>query len=133
MAQKETLVQTLVSNASTIFGLIGLFLIAPLYFTTPQWDFAVLVRNTVTLAVPAASLITSLLLLRRHAVSIINRRDTLPYDVIVIVSAIVTLAVYFAGGGFLGKTGMSEPTLAGISNYISTVGTQAVTAAILSV
>lgn len=130
MTQKQTITQTFLSNIVTILGLIGLFIIAPLYFTTPQWDIAVLIRNTVTLAVPAATLIVSLLLLRRHLVSIINRRDSLPYDIVVMVAAIGTLTVYFAGGGFWSKLGMSEPTLAGLNNYISTVGTQAVTAAI---
>ena len=129
MGQQQTIVKTVIANISTILGVIGLFLIAPLYFTSPGWDIATLIRNTVTLAVPAAGLITSLVLLRRHILNVISRRETLPYDVIVIVAALGTLSIYFAGGAFLGK-GLSEPTLAGISNYISTVGTQAVTAAI---
>lgn len=123
--QQQTMSKRVMANIATVLGLIGLFLVAPLFFTSPPWDVAQLIRNTVTLAVPMATLIVSLLLIRRHAVNIIKKRESLPYDIVAIVAALGTVGVYFAAGGVL-----TDPTLAGLNNYINTVGTQAVTAAI---
>jgi hypothetical protein len=110
-------------NLPTIIGVIGMFIIASLYFTDPGWPAAVTLRNSVTLSLPWPIAIVSVLLIRRHVRNIIKGEESLPYDIITVGSALIMIAL-----GLIGGTG--EPTFQTLYANINIIGTMAVISAI---
>lgn len=121
--QDQSISRVILSNLPTVIGVIGMFIIASLYFTDPGWPFAVTLRNSVTLSLPWPTAIVSLMLIRRHVRNIMKKESTLPYDAIVVGSAVIMIIL-----GLLGGTG--EPTHATLYANINIIGTMAVISAI---
>ncbi len=123
MQQEQTRTSEIVGNLPTILGLIGMFVIAALYFMTPQWQPGVDLRNATTDALPWPIAIVSVLLIRKNLRSLISQQSGWAYSVILLVGAIGMVLLYFAGG-------IGDATLNGLYNNISVVGMMAVTSAI---
>jgi len=121
--QKQTLSSLILGNLPTILGVIGMFIISSLYFMVPGWGFAVTLRNATTLSLPWPIAIVSLLLIRRHVMNIIKKEATLPYDVILVGSAVIMVLLGLVGG-------IGEPTFATLYANINIIGTMAVISAI---
>jgi hypothetical protein len=121
--QDQSISRVILSNLPTVIGVIGMFIIASLYFTDPGWPFAVTLRNSVTLSLPWPTAIVSLMLIRRHVRNIMKKESTLPYDAIVVGSAVLMIIL-----GLLGGTG--DPTRATLYANINIIGTMAVISAI---
>jgi hypothetical protein len=122
--QQEGSVSSLIlSNIPTILGVIGMFIIASLYWTDPGWDFAVTLRNSVTLALPWPFAIVSLLLIRRHVRNLIRQEPTWFYDLITVGSAVVMILIGLVGG-------VADATRALLYENINIIGTMAVISAI---
>jgi hypothetical protein len=113
----------ILANLPTVVGLLGMFIIASLYWTDPGWSFAVTLRNSVTLSLPWPIGIVSLLLIRRHVRNIMRSESTLPYDVIVVASAVLMVAL-----GLI--SGPEDETLKTIYANVNIIGTMAVISAI---
>jgi hypothetical protein len=113
----------ILANLPTVVGLLGMFIIASLYWTDPGWSFAVTLRNSVTLSLPWPIGIVSVLLIRRHVRNIMRSESTLPYDVIVVVSAVLMVAL-----GLI--SGPDDETLKTIYANVNIIGTMAVISAI---
>ncbi len=113
----------IMANLPTVFGLIGMFIIASLYWTDPGWDFAVTLRNSVTLSLPWPVGIVSVLLIRRHVRNIMRGESTLPYDVIVVGAAILMVVLGLVSGP-------SDVTLKTIYANVNIIGTMSVISAI---
>lgn len=113
----------IMANLPTVFGLIGMFIIASLYWTDPGWDFAVTLRNSVTLSLPWPVGIVSVLLIRRHVRNIMRGESTLPYDVIVVGAAILMIVLGLVSGP-------SDVTLKTIYANVNIIGTMSVISAI---
>jgi hypothetical protein len=111
------------ANLPTVLGLVGMFILASLYWTDPGWSFAVTLRNAVTLSLPWPVGIVSLLLIRRHVRNIMRSESTLPYDVVVVGSALLMIAL-----GLI--SGPSDETLKTIYANVNIIGTMAVISAI---
>lgn len=111
------------ANLPTVLGLVGMFILASLYWTDPGWSFAVTLRNAVTLSLPWPVGIVSVLLIRRHVRNIMRSESTLPYDVVVVGSALVMIAL-----GLL--SGPSDETLKTLYANVNIIGTMAVISAI---
>ena len=90
MTKQET---SILNDLPTILGVIGLFIIASLYWTEPGWEVALIIRNATTLSLPFAIIITVGLLIRRHARNIMRGEETLPYDVITIGGALLIVVL----------------------------------------
>jgi hypothetical protein len=129
--QQQSTTSTILGNLPTILGLIGMFLIAALYFvsvpagTSPVYDFATSLRNATTLALPWPIAIVSILLLRRHTRLLINRDASWPYSLTLVASAVIMVLLYLANGA-----NMNQATLLALYNNISVIGMLAVTSAI---
>lgn len=121
--QEETITSKILGNLPTVLGVIGMFIIASLYWMDPGWDFAVTLRNSVTLSLPWPIGIVSILLIRRHVRNIIKGEETLPYDAITVGSAILMVIL-----GLLG--GPKDATLQALYANINIIGTMAVISAI---
>ena len=111
------------ANLPTVLGLVGMFILASLYWTDPGWSFAVTLRNAVTLSLPWPVGIVSVLLIRRHVRNIMRSESTLPYDVVVVGSALVMIAL-----GLI--SGPGDETLKTLYANINIIGTMAVISAI---
>jgi len=114
---------SIIQDIPTILGVIGLFIIASLYWTEPGWEGAVIIRNATTLALPFAIIITVGLLIRRHARNIMRGDTTTPYDAITIASAVLIILLGLVGG-------MGDPTMATLYANVNVIGTMAVISAI---
>lgn len=123
MAQDKSLTSLIMSNLPTILGIIGMFMIASLYFTQPGWPIAVTLRNSVTLSLPWPIAIVSVLLIRRHVTNIIKRESTLPYDAVVVGSALLMVILGLVNG-------LGDPTYQTLYANINIIGTMAVISAI---
>ena len=121
--QGDSISDQILANLPTVLGLVGMFIIASLYWTDPGWSFAVTLRNAVTLSLPWPVGIVSVLLIRRHVRNIMRSESTLPYDVVVVGSALVMVAL----GLF---SGPSDETLKTLYANINIIGTMAVISAI---
>jgi hypothetical protein len=121
--QEETITSKILGNLPTVLGVIGMFIIASLYWMDPGWDFAVTLRNSVTLSLPWPIGIVSILLIRRHVRNIIKGEETLPYDAITVGSAILMVTL-----GLL--SGPDDATLQTLYANINIIGTMAVISAI---
>jgi hypothetical protein len=113
----------ILANLPTVVGLLGMFIIASLYWTDPGWSFAVTLRNSVTLSLPWPIGIVSVLLIRRHVRNIMRSESTLPYDVIVVASAVLMVALGLIAGP-------EDETLKTIYANVNIIGTMAVISAI---
>jgi hypothetical protein len=113
----------IMANLPTVLGLIGMFILASLYWTDPGWSFAVTLRNAVTLSLPWPVGIVSVLLIRRHVRNIMRSESTLPYDVVVVGSSLLMIALGLMGGP-------SDETLKTLYANINIIGTMAVISAI---
>ena len=113
----------ILANLPTVVGLIGMFIIASLYWTDPGWDFAVTLRNSVTLSMPWPIGIVSVLLIRRHVRNIMRSESTLPYDVVIVGSAILMVVLGLVSGP-------GDATLAALYANINIIGMMSVTSAI---
>jgi hypothetical protein len=113
----------ILANLPTVLGLLGMFIIASLYWTDPGWSFAVTLRNSVTLSLPWPIGIVSVLLIRRHVRNIMRGESTLPYDVITVGSALLMLVLGLAFGP-------GDATLNTIYANVNIIGTMAVISAI---
>ena len=120
MTKQET---SILNDLPTILGVIGLFIIASLYWTEPGWEVALIIRNATTLSLPFAVIITVGLLIRRHARNIMRGEETLPYDVITIGGALLIVVLGLVGG-------MGDPTMATLYTNVNVIGTMAVISAI---
>jgi hypothetical protein len=100
-----------------------MFIIASLYWTDPGWSFAVTLRNSVTLSLPWPVGIVSVLLIRRHIRNIMRGESTLPYDAVVVGSALVMIVLGLVSGP-------SDATLQTLYANINIIGTMAVISAI---
>ena len=121
--EKDSISSQIMGNLPTILGLIGMFIIASLYWMQPGWPFAVNLRNSVTLSLPWPTAIVSVLLIRRHVRNIMRKDSTLPYDIIVVASAIGMLLL-----GLI--SGPSDDTLQTLYANVNIIGTMSVTSAI---
>lgn len=121
--QDQSAAGLIMNNLPTVIGVIGMFIIASLYFTDPGWPVAVTLRNSVTLSLPWPTAIVSLLLIRRHLRNIMRNESTLPYDVITIGSAVIMIILGLVGG-------VGDPTRATLYANINIIGTMAVISAI---
>ncbi|RLI00893.1 hypothetical protein DRO31_07765 [Candidatus Bathyarchaeota archaeon] len=121
--QNQTLFSLILGNIPTILGILGMFLISSLYFMVPGWGPAVTFRNSVTLSLPWPAGIVSVLLIRRHVNNIIKKESTLPYDAIVVASALIMIALGLIGGS-------SDETFATLYANVNIIGTMAVISAI---
>ena len=121
--QGDSISDQILANLPTVLGLVGMFILASLYWTDPGWSFAVTLRNAVTLSLPWPVGIVSLLLIRRHVRNIMRSESTLPYDVVVVGSALVMIAL-----GLL--SGPSDETLKTLYANVNIIGTMAVISAI---
>jgi len=121
--QQETMTTRVVGNLPTVLGIIGMFVIASLYWTQPGWDVAVTLRNAVTLSLPWPTAIVSLLLIRRHARNLLKQESTWPYDLVVVGSAVIMVIIGLAFG-------IGNATLKALYNNVSVIGTMAVISAI---
>jgi hypothetical protein len=113
----------ILANLPTVLGLVGMFILASLYWTDPGWSFAVTLRNSVTLSLPWPVSIVSVLLIRRHVRNIMRSESTLPYDVVVVVSAVGMVAL-----GLI--SGPADETLNTLYANVNIIGTMAVISAI---
>ncbi|MEM2094379.1 MAG: hypothetical protein QXI32_03680 [Candidatus Bathyarchaeia archaeon] len=123
MQQQETTASKVAGNLPTVLGLIGMFIIASLYWTSPGWDVAVTLRNAVTLSLPWPTAIVSLLLIRRHVRNLLKQEVAWPYDLTVVASAAIMVVIGLAFG-------IGNLTLKDLYNNISVIGTMAVISAI---
>jgi hypothetical protein len=123
MQQQQTSTSNIAANLPTIIGLIGMFIIAALYFITPQWEPAAALRNATTLSLPWPIAIVSVLLIRKHIRTLIRQESGWAYSVVLIASAVVMLIIYFVNG-------IADLTLSGLYNNVTIVGDMAVTSAI---
>ena len=121
--QDSSIMDQILANLPTVVGLIGMFIIASLYWTDPGWDFAVTLRNSVTLSMPWPIGIVSVLLIRRHVRNIMRSESTLPYDVVVVVAAVVMVLLGLVSGP-------GDVTLAALYANINIIGMMSVTSAI---
>jgi hypothetical protein len=121
--QGNSISEQILANLPTVLGLVGMFILASLYWTDPGWSFAVTLRNSVTLSLPWPVGIVSVLLIRRHVRNIMRSESTLPYDVVVVGSALVMIAL-----GLI--SGPNDETLKTIYANINIIGTMAVISAI---
>ncbi len=121
--QGNSATDQILANLPTVLGLVGMFILASLYWTDPGWSFAVTLRNAVTLSLPWPVGIVSVLLIRRHVRNIMRSESTLPYDVVVVGSALVMIAL-----GLL--SGPSDETLKTLYANVNIIGTMAVISAI---
>ena len=96
--QNQSFSSLIMGNLPTILGVIGMFLIASLYFMIPGWPPAVTLRNAVTLSLPWPVAIVSILLIRRHTMNIVRRESSLPYDFITVGSALIMIILGLVGG-----------------------------------
>ncbi len=113
----------ILANLPTVLGLVGMFILASLYWTDPGWSFAVTLRNSVTLSLPWPVSIVSVLLIRRHVRNIMRSESTLPYDVVVVVSAVGMVALGLIAGP-------ADETLNTLYANVNIIGTMAVISAI---
>ncbi len=113
----------IVQELPTILGVIGLFIVATLYWTEPGWSGALTIRNATTLSLPFATMITVALLIRRHAREIMRKSESTPYDAITIVAAVLIFLLYLVGG-------KSDATMASLYANVNVIGTMAVISAI---
>ncbi len=113
----------ILANLPTVLGLVGMFILASLYWTDPGWSFAVTLRNSVTLSLPWPVSIVSVLLIRRHIRNIMRSESTLPYDVVVVVSAVGMVALGLIAGP-------ADETLNTLYANVNIIGTMAVISAI---
>lgn len=121
--QEGEMTSTILGNLPTVLGVLGMFIIASLYFMDPGWDFAVTLRNSVTLSLPWPFAIVSLLLIRRHVRNLMKNEPTWPYDLITVGSAVIMVLI--------GLTfGISNLTLATLYANVNIIGTMAVISAI---
>lgn len=121
--QEGEMTSTILGNLPTVLGVIGMFIIASLYWMDPGWDFAVTLRNAVTLSLPWPFAIVSLLLIRRHVRNLMKNEPTWPYDLITVGSAVIMVLI--------GLTfGISDLTLAALYANVNIIGTMAVISAI---
>jgi MFS family permease len=123
MVEQESISGQIMANLSTVLGVIAMFIISSLYFMDPGWDFAVFLRNSTTLSLPWPAAIVSVLLVRKHVNNIIKKESTLPYDVIVVVSAVLMAILGLMGG-------TNEPTFKTLYENINIIGTMSITSAI---
>ena len=121
--QDQSIVGLIMNNLPTVLGLIAMFMISSLYFTNPGWPAAVTLRNAVTLSLPWPTGIVSILLIRRHVRNIMRNESTLPYDIIVVGSAIIMVILGGVGG-------VGDETYATLYANINIIGTMAVISAI---
>lgn len=121
--QEESISSMILGNLPTVLGVIGMFIIASLYWTDPGWDFAVTLRNSVTLSLPWPIGIVSILLIRRHVRNIMKNEETLPYDAITVGSAVLMVVLGLTGGP-------DDATLQTLYANINIIGTMAVISAI---
>ena len=121
--QTESLGSRIVSEAPTIVGIVGLFVIASLYWMQPGWNVAVIIRNATTLSLPFPTAIVVLLLLRRHVYNLMRKEKSWPYDITTIGGCLLMILLYLIGG-------INEPNLATLYTNVSVVGTMAVISAI---
>ncbi|MBL7079496.1 hypothetical protein ISS39_04145 [Candidatus Bathyarchaeota archaeon] len=121
--QGDSIADQILANLPTVVGLIGMFIIASLYWTDPGWDFAVTLRNSVTLSLPWPVGIVSVLLIRRHVRNIMRSESTLPYDVVIVGSAAVMVVLGLVSGP-------GDATLAALYANVNIIGTMSVISAI---
>ena len=121
--QDDSIMGQILANLPTVLGLLGMFIIASLYWTDPGWGFAVTLRNSVTLSLPWPIGIVSVLLIRRHVRNIMRGESTLPYDVITVGAALLMLVLGLAFGP-------GDATLNTIYANVNIIGTMAVISAI---
>lgn len=121
--QSETTGSTIVRELPTILGVIGLFIIASLYWMEPGWDVARIIRNATTLSLPFPTAIVVLLLLRRHTRNVIRKAESWPYDITTIGGCLLMIMLWLVGG-------IADPTLAALYANVNVIGTMAVISAI---
>lgn len=113
----------ILGNLPTIIGLIGMAVIAALYFMNPLWPPGAALRNATTLALPWPVIVVSLLLIRKNVKNLTSGGTGIMYSVILLAGAIGMVILYFVNG-------INDATLAGLYNNITIVGEMAVTSAI---
>ncbi len=121
--QTESTGSRIISELPTLVGIVGLFVIASLYWVQPGWDVALTIRDATTLSLIFPTAIVVLLLLRRHIYNLSRREESWPYDITTIGSCLFMILLYLIGG-------MEDPTLAALYSNVSVVGTMAVISAI---
>ena len=121
--QDNSMMEQILANLPTVLGLVGMFIIASLYWTDPGWSFAVTLRNAVTLSLPWPVGIVSVLLIRRHVRNIMRSESTLPYDVVVVVAAVGMVILGLVAGP-------ADETLNTLYANVNIIGTMAVISAI---
>ncbi len=113
----------ILGNLPTIIGLIGMAIIAALYFMNPLWPPGAALRNATTLALPWPVIVVSLLLIRKNVKNLTGGGSGMMYSVILLTGAIGMVILYFVNG-------INDATLSGLYNNITIVGEMAVTSAI---
>ena len=121
--QDQSIAGQIMGNIPQVLGVISMFIIASLYFQSPAWGPALVLRNAVTLAMPFPAAIVTVMLVRKHVNNVRRGDDTLPYDIIVIAGVVVMT--------ILGSTsGVSNVTLKLLNENINIIGTMSITSAI---
>jgi hypothetical protein len=123
--QEQTGASNIISNLPTIIGLIGMVIIAALYFITPQWGPGAALRNATTLSLPWPIAIVSVMLIRKNLRVLFRQESGWFYSLVLIACAVGMVLLYLGSGANIG-----EATLTGLYNNISIVGMMAVTSAI---
>jgi uncharacterized membrane protein len=121
--QDQSISSQIMANLPTVLGVICMFIISTLYFMDPGWNFAIFIRNSTTLSLPWPAAIVSVLLVRKHINNILRKESTLPYDVIVVGSAVIIALLGLVGG-------TNEPTFKTLYENINIIGTMSITSAI---
>ena len=121
--ENESYMTQVMANLPTILGIIAMFLISSLYFMNPGWPPAVVLRNSTTLSLPWPTAIVSVLLVRRHVRNILKKESTLPYDAILVGSAVLVFLLGMIGG-------MPDLTFQALYANINIIGSMAVISAI---
>ena len=113
----------ILGNLPTIIGLIGMAVIAALYFMNPLWPPGAALRSATTLALPWPVIVVSLLLIRKNVKNLTSGGSGMMYSIILLAGAIGMVILYFVNG-------INDATLGGLYNNITIVGEMAVTSAI---
>ncbi|MCJ7770588.1 hypothetical protein MUP37_03310 [Candidatus Bathyarchaeota archaeon] len=113
----------ILGNLPTIIGLIGMAVIAALYFMNPLWPPGAALRNATTLALPWPVIVVSLLLIRKNVKNLMSGGSGMMYSIILLAGAIGMVILYFVNG-------INDATLSGLYSNITIVGEMAVTSAI---
>ena len=121
--QSKSLSELLMGNYSLILGVIAMFIISSLYFMDPGWGPALYLRNSITLSMPFPAAIVTVMLVRKHANSVMRGADTLPYDVLIIACVVIMTILGLTGG-------IVDQTFKLLNENVNIIGTMSITSAI---